>query len=44
MMSTEGNNGEYEGRSICNENSPLYPNVLYLHSSLLLSLKGLFLG
>ena len=23
----------YEGRSICNENSPVYPKVLYLHTS-----------
>ena len=23
----------YEGRSICNENSPVYPKVLYLHIS-----------
>ena len=23
----------YEGRSICNENSPIYPKVLYLHTS-----------
>ena len=22
----------YEGRSICNENSPVYPKVLYLHT------------
>ena len=22
----------YEGGSICNENSPVYPNVLYLHT------------
>ena len=34
----------YEGRSICNENSPVNPNILYLHTSKLLSLKGLFLG
>ena len=24
---------QYEGRSICNENSPVYPKVLYLHAS-----------
>ena len=23
----------YEGRSICNENSPVYTKVLYLHTS-----------
>ena len=23
----------YEGRSICNENSPVYPKVLHLHIS-----------
>ena len=23
----------YEGRSICNENSPVYPKVLYLQTS-----------
>ena len=23
----------YEGGSICNENSPVYPEVLYLHTS-----------
>ena len=23
---------QYEGRSICNENSPVYPKVLYLHT------------
>ena len=23
----------YEGRSICNENSPVNPKVLYLHTS-----------
>ena len=23
----------YEGRSICNENSPVYPKVLYFHTS-----------
>ena len=34
----------YEGRSICNENSPVYPKVLYLHTSLLLLSNGLFLG
>ena len=34
----------YEGRSICNENSPVYPKVLYVHASKLLLLKGLFLG
>ena len=22
----------YEGRSICNENSPVYSNILYLHA------------
>ena len=27
------NINEYEGRSICNENSPVYPKVLYLHTS-----------
>ena len=26
-------NTTYEGRSICNENSPVYPKVLYLHTS-----------
>ena len=25
--------GIYEGRSICNENIPVYPKVLYLHTS-----------
>ena len=35
---------KYEGRSICNENSPVYPKVLYLHTTQLLLLKGLFLG
>ena len=34
----------YEGGSICNENSPVYPKVLYLHTLLLLFLKYLFLG
>ena len=23
---------KYEGRSICNENSPVYPKVLHLHT------------
>ena len=26
-------NKAYEGRSICNENSPVSPKVLYLHNS-----------
>ena len=34
----------YEGRSICNENSPVNPKVLYLHTSQLLLFKPLFLG
>ena len=34
----------YEGGSICNENSAVYPKVLYLHTSKLLLLKYLFLG
>ena len=34
----------YEGRSICNENSKVYSKVLYLLTSKLLSLKGMFLG
>ena len=35
---------KYEGRSICNENSPVYPKVLHLHTLWLFSLKCMFLG
>ena len=35
---------KYEGRSICNENRPINPKVLYVHTSRLITLKDLFLG
>ena len=33
MVSALADIAHYKGRSICNENSPVYPKVLYLHTS-----------